>query len=341
METLELIPKKETEMVQIGKKITTGIAAFENKKADLEQLKLKAVGLKITDINDKTTIVKVSGIRKELKAARVEIEKEGKLMRDQLTTINRGISAKEKELVSIIEPTERELMAQEKWVEDEKEKIRLEDERKEQERIQARVNQLAAYGFTIDINQIQTLSDDDFQSVLDDAKVEFDKEQAAKAEAERLAKEEAEKLQREREELEQLRKEHNEREAKLKEEADKIEAEKRAIEEAKQREIAAKKREEELNKAREEAAEQARLQAIEDQKAEVARKAEAERLAKLEQEREESLRPDKEKLQSLATTIAALQLPTVTDAKAQQITNDVQIMLGKVEAHILRKIKEL
>jgi hypothetical protein len=340
METLTQ-QNSSVELSVISDKIKSGLEVFESRKNDLTELALKATGLKIESIDDVESIRQVSTIRKTLKAQRVSIEKEGKSMRDPLTAISKHISAKEKELVSIIEPTERELMAQEKWVEDEKEKIRLEAERKEQERIQARVNQLAAYGFTIDINQIQTLSDEDFQSVLDDAKIEFDKEQAAKAEAERLAKEEAEKLQREREELEQLRKEHDEREAKLKSEADKIETEKRAIEEAKERAAAAKKREEELNKAREEAAEQARLQAIEDQKAAVARKAEEERLAKLEQEREESLRPDKEKLQSLATTIAALQLPTVTDAKAQQITNDVQIMLGKVEAHILRKIKEL
>jgi hypothetical protein len=76
-------------------------------------------------------------------------------------------------------------------------------------------------------------------------------------------------------------------------------------------------------------------------KREEARKAEETRLAKLEEERQASLRPDKEKLQSLATTIASLQLPSVTDATAQQIVNDVQIMIGKVEAHILKKIKEL
>lgn len=340
METT-LLPTATNDIAVIANQIKSGLEVFESRKADLTELANRAAGLKIESIEDTETLKQVSTIRKTLKAQRVSIEKEGKSMRDPLTSISKHISAKEKELVSIIEPTERDLQAQEKWVEDEKEKIRLDAERKEQERIQTRVNQLAAYGYTIDITQIKTLSDEDFQGVLDEAKVEFDKEQAVKAEAERVAKEEAEKLQREREELHRLRAEHEQREKVLREEQQRIDHEKREIELQKQREADEKKRQDELNKAREEAAETARLKAIEHQKIEEARKAEELRLAKLEEERQASLRPDKEKLQSLASAIAAITMPGVTDEKAQVIVNDVQIMIGKIEAHILRKIKEL
>jgi hypothetical protein len=238
METLTQ-PTQSLEIATIAENIKNGLEVFESRKADLTELAKRSAGLKIDSIDDTETIRQVSTIRKTLKAQRVSIEKEGKSMRDPLTAISKHISAKEKELVNIIEPTERELQAQEKWVENEKEKIRLEAERKEQERVQARINRLAEFGYSIDITHVQTLSDDDFDGVVAEAKLEWEKEQAAKAEADRLAKEEAEKMQREREELERLRKEHEEREAALRAEQERIDQEKRAIEEVKQREIEA------------------------------------------------------------------------------------------------------
>lgn len=218
-------------------KITDGLAAFEQRKAELIELKKEAEGLNISSIEDKVSINQVITIRKRLKVARVQIEKEGKSMRDPLTVISREISAKEKELIAIIEPTEKELQKQEDWVESEKERIRQEAEAKEKARIQNRIDRLAQYGYSIDYNMLVGLSDEDFDGVVDNAKYEYEKEQARKAEEERLRlaaeakaqlerEQEAARLRAEREELEKLRKEQQERELKFQLEQEKMEAEK-------------------------------------------------------------------------------------------------------------------
>src|SRR5438034_265480 len=111
MSTHVTLPENNnSEILAIANKIQSGLQAFEQRKAELTELKAEAHGLKIESIEDKVTISAVSTIRKKLKVARVQIEKEGKSMRDPLTQMNKTISAKEKELVDIIEPTEKELL---------------------------------------------------------------------------------------------------------------------------------------------------------------------------------------------------------------------------------------
>lgn len=234
MEVLE--QSKTSEIAVIANKIDAGLQAFEQRKSELIELEKEAHGLTIESIEDKVSITAVSTVRKKLKVARVEIEKEGKMMRDPLTNISRIISSKEKELIAIIEPTEKELLAKEKWVEDEKERIRIEAEEKEQQRIQARIDRLAEYGFQIDLSFIQTISDEDFEKVVENAKKQFELEQQRKAEEERLAKEEAEKLKAEREELERLRAQQaeaqriiDEQNRKIKEEEEKQAAERERL----------------------------------------------------------------------------------------------------------------
>jgi len=245
--TLPSLPENNnSEIAIIANKIESGLAAFEKRKTELIELKAEAHGLKIESIDDKVTIQAVSIIRKKLKVARVEIEKEGKLMRDPLTRINKTISEKEKELVAIIEPTERELLAQENWVESEKKRIREEDERAEEARIQKRIDTLAQYGFSIDITFIRTISDEDFEKVVDNARIEHKKELAAKAEADRLAKIQAQQLIDERKELEELRKKQAEAQRIIDEQNKKIrreQEEKEATIRADQKKIEDEKRE--------------------------------------------------------------------------------------------------
>jgi hypothetical protein len=357
-ELLEL-PAKKSEISVIADKINSGLAAFETRKAELMELKGEAEHLKITSIEDKPAIAKVISWRKKLKAARVEIEKEGKSMRDPLTQINKSISAKENELVEIIAPTEKALKVQEDWVEAEKARIQKEKDDAEAARIQARIDKLAEYGFQIDYVTITAISDADFERVLTNAKAEYEKEQAAIKERERLAAEEAARLKAEREELERLRAEQaeaqriiNENNARIAREQAEKEAEiqrreqeaKRAKEEAEARERQAERERlhaEQVAKAREEAAEAARLQAIEDVRIAAELKERQAKEAEAAAIREAALRPDKEKLQSFSTMIGEIKFPTVSDPAAQEIVNEVQILLNSVQAHIIKKIKSL
>lgn len=354
METLE-----QTQIAVIAEKIDNGLVAFEERKERLTLLQQKAHGLKIESIDDRLSINTVSTMRKELKAARVEIEKEGKAMREPLTKLSKFIIEKESELVAIIEPTEKELQAQEKWVEGEKEKIRLAEEEKEKQRIQARIDKLAAFGFSIDYSTILTIDEPTFEKVLANAEVEYKKEQEIKAEKERQDLLEKQKLEDERRELEELRKkqaeaqkiidaenarirkEQEDKEAKFLADQKRLDDEAAAVELKNKQLEADRVRAIELENARKESAEKARLQAIEDARIE-AEKKEAQKIAdQKEAYRQAALRPDKDKLQAFANEIGELKLPEMSNENAQQIVNDVQLLLNKIQAHILRKIKDL
>lgn len=238
METLEL--QQTSELQVIAKRIDAGLVAFEKRKSELNNLKSEADGLKIESIEDKETITSVSVIRKKLKSARVDIAKEGKSMRDPLTAVSRVISEKEKELIDIIEPTEKELQRQEKWVEEEKEKIRQAEIAAENNRIQTRIDQLAKYGYQIDYTDIKKMSDETFGKYLDAARIQFEKEEEDKKEAERIKLEqlkadylekekERERLVNERKELEELRKKQAQAQQIIDEQNKKIEQEKKAL----------------------------------------------------------------------------------------------------------------
>lgn len=224
MENNELTSQepKQNEITLAAQRITDGLAAFETRKAELTTLKSEVEALKIQSLDDKEGINKVSTARKKLKAARIEIEKEGKSMRDPLTRINRNISAKENELIDIIAPTEKALKVQEDWVKAEELKIEQEEERKEQSRIQGRVDRLATYGYAIDLTFLKGLDDQQFEGVVEGAKKEWDKEQSEKRELERQEKERQDGAEKDRLELQRLREQQAETDRKNKERQDEL-----------------------------------------------------------------------------------------------------------------------
>lgn len=172
-----LIESKQSEISIDTKKISEGMLMFEKRKAELSELAKKASDIKITSLEDKPLIKRASEVRKELKATRVGIEKEAKAMRDTLTVVNKGISAKEKELVDIISPAESALETQEAWVKAEQTKIDQEADRKEQALIQDRIDRLAVYGYAIDLTLLKGLSDETFETKVEEARIEWQKEQ--------------------------------------------------------------------------------------------------------------------------------------------------------------------
>jgi len=348
-----------SQLTGIANKISSGLEVFEKRKTELSELKTEASGLKISSLEDKEIINQVSTIRKKLKSARVEVSKEAKSMRDPLTTISRMISEKEKELIEIIEPTERELQAQEKWVEDEKEKIRLEEIAKEEARIQARIDSLAKYGFEIDYSDIKSMSDETFEKYVDAAKVQFEKDEAEKAAAEklRLEQEEADRaamelekqrIEAERKELNDLREKQaeaqriiDEQNKKIAAENKRIEDEKAALETAKQNEILAKKRADELILAQQKAAEDARLKAIQDMKDAEVKKLEEERNAKIAAEKKAARQPDKIKIQSYIAALKLIEVPEMKTAEGKAIMSSIKELVDKINTYASAKVTEL
>lgn len=274
-------------------------------------------GLKINGLDDKVGYAAVSSARKELKTIRVNIEKVFKADRDNLNVFVKANSAKEKELLAKISPIEDGLYAQEKAIDDEKERIRLDAEQKEKQRIQSRIDAFSKYNYAIDFVIVMGMTDEQYESELSRVKNLYEAEQKAEqekaAEVERLKKEEEERLVRVRKEQdaeaarllaeakklnaekERVAAEQKQREDVIKAEQAKIEAEKKALEDAKRKVI-----EDEERKIREEKIrKEAELKAIADAEAKAKKdqeeKEKAERLAKLEAERKAALLPDKEK----------------------------------------------
>jgi hypothetical protein len=238
-------PKEKTEIQVIADNINSGLLAFEERKAALIQLKKETEGLTITSIDDKQAISQVGVARKKLKSARVEIQKEGKSMRDPLTKISKSISEKEYELIDIIAPIEKDLQAKEDWVESEKKRLADEEAERKQAIIQARIDKLAAYGFAIDIAFITAINEEDFEKILDNARTEYEKELAKKAEEERLEQEKQAQIEKDLADLKTLREKQAEADRIIKERQDELGRQAEALK--KQQEEAAKA--EELRKS--------------------------------------------------------------------------------------------
>lgn len=327
--------EQNLELTRTQEEINQGLQHFNSVKAVLEEMANSYRDLTIEGIDDKAGFKKVSEARKDLKAKRVELTKQGKSMRDGLTQINRFIKSKEDELVGIIAPVEEKLQEEENRIEAEKERIRLEAEVRERARIQARVDTLLQYGRQVDIAELTSLSDETFELLVAKAKEEFEVEQEEKRrkEEERLAEE-----RRMEEERERLRKEHQaleEERRKIREEQEKIEAEKRAIEEAKASEERRRREEEEdkrrraeLEKEKKEAAERARQEAIaEQQRLEEERKAEEER-KRIAAERKAARQPDKVKLQKYLNDLNAVAIPQMKTEDGNRVLKIIQVKLA-------------
>jgi hypothetical protein len=249
-------------------------------------------------------------------------------MRGPLTKLGKEIIEKENELTAIIQPAEKKLTEKEKWFNDENDRIKKEQAAIDADRIQKMADQLAALNFPFNIEQLKTVTPEQFQEALKYATDVFEKNEAlkltaAKAEAD-LKEAERVLLEIERAELERLRLQNETLQKQIKDQQDKIDAEntrqeneRAAIEKAKQKVIDDAARAKELEDAKVKAAEDARLKLLADQKAAAEKKAETERKAAAAAERKARLAPDKTKLLELAARITALET-TGIELKAEE-----------------------
>lgn len=219
------------------------------------------------------------------------------------------LDEKKRKMNGIIDPIIDLLADKRRPWEDHLAEIEAEKDRKEQERIQKRVDTFAKYNRAIAFFDAAAMTDEEFDKVLNEAIVARAKEKALIAEKERLEKErlEKERLAREAEEKrlaeerakqEKIAREQAEKEAALKAAQEKIEAEQRAIEEQKR-----------VEQAKKEAAEQAL-------------KEEAERKIreKAKQDRLEALKPDREKIIQYANALQSGELiPDVDTDEAEAL----------------------
>lgn len=346
-----------TELTQVSslKAIESGLAAFEQRRANLSELASSAKALSLGDWNDRQALKTIADKRKELKAERVQLQKEGKSMRDLITPIARHISAKEKELVDIISPEEDRLQDIELWAESEAEKARQAVIEAENKRIQARIDSLAELGYQIDYSDVKGMSDETFAKYLEAAKSQHEKELAQKAEADRIQKEkeaqeriereaELKRIAEERAELERLRQRQAAAQRIIDEENARIEKEKKAIEEERLRTELAKKREEEekeraerIRLAQVEAAEAARLKEIEAERL----KRESEERQRLAAERKAARQPDKIKIQKYIADVKAVAIPALNTSEGNEVMRLLQELISRFDSYASEKADTL
>jgi hypothetical protein len=227
--------------------------------------------------------------------------------------------------------------------ETEQAKIQAEEDRKEREKIDLRVQELAKIGFVASVIEIGSLTDEEYDTLLFDKTEDYKAEQERirlekEAEAKRLAKEAA------------ARKAEDERLAKIAEQQ-RIQAE--ALEKQ-QAELMAKEKafrekqdriahEEQARKDAEEA--KVRAEAEAKAKAEAAAKESEERelAAKAAQDREESLKPEKEKISAWLNKIGNQidQYPTDVSEEAAQFIGSAREFLGKSLQDMYDQLMEL
>lgn len=339
--------------------MNTEIVQFNVTDSRINELSNEYMQLEVVSINDIQGLKNVYAARQIVKGLRVDVEKKRKELVEDAVKYQKTVNGEAKRITCLLEPIETHLQSEEDKIASEKQRIKDEIELAERERVQARIDKLLAYGFSIDYNEVKNASNDDFEYRLNEAKTHHELEVAAKEEEKRLADLAAEKLEAERKELELLRrqqaeaqriidennariaKEQTEKERAIVEEQERIKSQNLAIEQEKKRIEVERLRAIELEQAKKEATETARLKAIEDARIEAAQKLEADTLQKIEDERQAALRPDKEKLQAFADKLVELKPPTVNDEKAIAICEGLQELINKTHTYLLNKIKSL
>lgn len=237
---------------------------FDPNVAELTRLADQYKGLTIKGPDDEEGYKAVHAARVELKKARTKIQKTGKELRAEAIAFQKAVIAKEKDLIALVEPVEKQLA--EEQAKTDAERLRI----KRRDVLPARMEKLAAVGATPSEEMILDMDDAAFDAFYNEVHADYlaRKEAEMKAEEERKAREAEEAARKERERIEA-----EERAAR-----EKVEAEKRAAaEEAAKKEAELKAREEELARKEREAEE-----------ARAAEEAEKKRQAELEAARKEA-----------------------------------------------------
>ena len=290
--------------------------------ADYESIKVK-------DELDLATMAKAREARLILKKARTTVENNRKELKADIVKQGKAIDNIARFVKEQIEPAEKYLETQEKYAE-------LKAAARQAEIKAKRVEQLSQYVDDISIFNLDEMTDERFEVVLESAKSQKEAEIALekKREEERL---ETERKEREEQERIRLENEKLRKEAEEREKAEKAEREKRQKEEAKRLEAERKEREriqaEADAKLAAERAEREKLEAEKREREEAERK---EREAKEAEEAAAKSAGDKEKLDRFGAAIEVIRrekMPVMTSPEYRAIVD-------KIDGH-LKAIQEL
>jgi hypothetical protein len=238
--------KEESKAITLQEKINTDIQKYSITDQKIAEIKTYK-NLKVNGVDDSEGLKLVHARRMEVRALRVGVEKKRKELKFEAKTYAEAIDAEATRIKSAFEDVEEYLLEIEENIENEKERIKQEELRKEEQKIQDRIKILFDFGMnfngeTYQLGDVKTnnfalryKTDEEFNLFIDDLKIAFD-EQNRIMEEDRLKREEEERIENEKrkEEEERVRKLIEENEARKKEQEaerkrlDEIEAEQKA-----------------------------------------------------------------------------------------------------------------
>lgn len=169
---------QETQLITVSTELP--LEKLSATEQHLNELQANYMPLKINGIVDVEGFKRVYEARQHVKKLRIELTKHAKGMRDKINEHINNILAQEKSAVSRLKAIEEHLEAEEEKIEAEKQRIKAENERKANERLQQRVQLLAAVNASHDLIELKTMKDES-----------FDRLYIEKQEANRVAQEKA------------------------------------------------------------------------------------------------------------------------------------------------------
>jgi hypothetical protein len=317
-----------TQIVPVSR-IVTALREANITEQVLSNLK-KHLSIKVTGVEDKENYELARRARIECKSLRVLATKIAKAGREDAIAEQKAWITEEKRVVGEIESVELYLEAQERIVDEAKEraeadlkekleKARIESERIAREKIEKRINSLVAVGVFRTLQDLFAMPDSDFDTLLKTSTVAFEEKKARE-------KKEADDRKVELDRLEAQRKEQDKKDKEQRDAQAKIDAEKRAIE----LERVKKEAEERGRKEAEEKARRDKEIADAEAKCVSEEKKRKEAEAKKEIERLEALKPDKEKLAKYGQELLSVKAPSLDTEEAINTMADVAEMLDEV-----------
>jgi len=339
----------------------------------IAEMNQKALAITVNGIEDKVGLKECHDLRMVYVGQRNKVMKHGKAMRESAVKYQKDVIAEEKRIIDMMLVGETHLDTQEQAVKDELAKIKAEERRIEEIRIQGRRDQLAAMKLGFDGHtwildskssglkaipdvMIRSFTDEQFSEQLTicntmiaaDRKLQEEEDAKRKEEEARIAKVAAEQ-ETERVRLALIAAEQVDRENAIKAEEKRLADEKqriideeaarvKAIEDARLKEIADKKRAEELEAARKEGEEKARLAAEAAAKKAEDERLEKERLAAEKEARRIARMPDrKAMINFLKAESVERPAPAFKTDEYQKILEDYRVQLSiLVETFITR-----
>lgn len=339
----------------------------------IQEMNQKALAITVNGIEDKVGLKECHDLRMVYVGQRNKVMKHGKAMRESAVKYQKDVIAEEKRIIDMMLVGETHLDTQEQAVKDELARIKAEEQRLEDLRIQARRDVLAARKLGFDGHtwildcpkaglkvipdvMVRSFTDAQFAEQLmlcdmmlaEEKKILDAAEAAKKEEADRIARV-AQEQKEEAERLAAIAKEQADREAAIKAEEKRLADEKqrlideeaarvKAIEDARLKEIADKKRAEDLEAARKEGEEKARLAAEAAAKKAEEERLERERLAAEKEARRIARMPDRRAmLNFLRAEAVERPAPAFKTDEYQKILEDYRVQLSiLIETFITR-----